>query len=253
MPSMLVAGNWKMHGTLDEALDYAGQLAPKDGVEVAVMPPFTLLHALADPFAARGVALGAQNAYHEQQGAFTGEISPAMLRDAGCRYVILGHSERRYILGEDDETIAKKLAAAWEAGLEPILCIGELLEEREAGRTEEVLARQLSILERFRGGAQPLTVAYEPVWAIGTGRTATPEMAEQAHAFVHGELVRAFGRDARVLYGGSVKPENARALMERPGVDGVLVGGASLSADSFNAIIAAGAEAAAGKTGEAGA
>ncbi len=253
MHKMLVAGNWKMHGTLSDALAYAEALRPREGVEVAVMPPFPLLHALAEPLAAKGVALGAQNAFYEQKGAFTGEVSPAMLVDAGCRFVILGHSERRHILGESDEVIAKKLAAAWEAGLEPVLCIGELLEEREAGKTEEVLTRQLAILAQFRGEMKPLTIAYEPVWAIGTGKTATPETAEAAHAFVHEELARTFGRDVRVLYGGSVKPENALALMERPGVDGVLVGGASLKAESFNAIIAAGAEAAARKQEEVGA
>ena len=248
MQPMLVAGNWKMHGTLDEAVAYAEALAPApEGVEVAVMPPFPLLFALGEALRNKGVALGAQNAFYEQKGAFTGEVSPAMLVDAGCRYVILGHSERRHILGESDALIAKKVAAAWEVGLEPILCIGELLEEREAGKTEEVLARQLAILAEFRGETKPLTIAYEPVWAIGTGKTATPETAEAAHAFVHEELVRVFGRDVRVLYGGSVKPDNAEALMRRPGVDGVLVGGASLAADSFNAIVAAGARARAAK------
>jgi len=247
---ILVAGNWKMHGLLSEALRFVEELGTNpdpEHLEVALMPPFTLLYPLAGALANKGVVLGAQNAYYEPKGAFTGSISPLMLRDAGCRYVIIGHSERRDIIGETNELIAKKLKAVWDAGLEPILCVGEHLDEREAGRTEEVLRTQLGILEAFRGTDRPLTVAYEPVWAIGTGRTATPEIAEQTHAFVHEELQRVFGKDCRVLYGGSVKPENAESLIERPGVDGALVGGASLKASSFTAIIEAAARAIATK------
>lgn len=236
----LVAGNWKMNGLLDEAMQYVSELrenpAPEH-VEVAIMPPFTLLHPMSKPLSDKGVRLGAQSVYFEQKGAFTGSISPMMLRDAGCHYVILGHSERRDIIHEDNALILKKLKAAWSAGLEPILCIGEHLEEREAGRTNDVLRDQLSILEGIEGD-RPLTVAYEPVWAIGTGVTATPEQVVETHAFVHEELQR-LDRDCRVLYGGSVNPSNAEALLSCEGVEGALVGGASLKADSFNQIVEA--------------
>jgi len=175
--------------------------------------------------------------YYEPKGAFTGSISPMMLRDAGCHYVILGHSERRDILGEGNELISSKLDAAWSAGLEPILCIGEHLEERETERTNDVLKEQISILEGMDADAK-LTIAYEPVWAIGTGRTASPEQVTETHAFIHQELTR-LGHDCRVLYGGSVNPGNAEALMSCPGVEGALVGGASLKADSFMQIVKA--------------
>ena len=244
---MLIAGNWKMNGLLEDAHQFVEQLAENpapDHIEVALMPPFTLLHPMAEPLRKKGVVLGAQSVYFEKSGAFTGSISAMMLRDAGCHYVILGHSERRDIIGESNPIILRKLKAAWEAGLEPILCIGEHLEKREAGKTNEVLKDHLSVLAEAPEGA-PLTVAYEPVWAIGTGRTATPEQVTETHAFVHEELAR-LGHDCRVLYGGSVKPENTEALMACPGVDGALVGGASLKAESFNQIIAAAARAAAG-------
>ncbi len=241
----LVAGNWKMNGVLEEARSFVSELgnnpAP-ERVEVALMPPFTLLQALAEPLRQKGVSLGAQNVYYEPKGAFTGSISPMMLRDCGCVYVIIGHSERRDIIGERDEQIRKKMRAAWSAGLEPILCIGEHLEERENGQTNNVLKKQLAILEGGIPEAASLTIAYEPVWAIGTGKTATPEQVEETHAFIHEELQR-LGRDCRVLYGGSVNPGNAAALMKTPGVNGALVGGASLKADSFMAIVAAAAEA----------
>jgi len=242
----LVAGNWKMNGTLQESLDFVRELAASpapESVEVALMPPFTLLHPLADKFKEKDVRLGAQSMYHEIRGAFTGSISPVMLRDAGCHYVILGHSERRDIQHESNELIRKKLGAAWEYGLEPILCIGEHLEEREAGKTNEVLKDQLSVLDGVDASVA-LTVAYEPVWAIGTGRTATPEQVQETHAFVHGELQR-LGHDCRVLYGGSVNPANALDLLSCDGVEGALVGGASLKADSFMEIINAAQQAAA--------
>ncbi|HKJ83758.1 MAG TPA: triose-phosphate isomerase [Mariprofundaceae bacterium] len=241
----LVAGNWKMNGLLEEArqfLDGLGENPSPDHVEVALMPPFTLLHPLYEPLRNKDIRLGAQNVYYEPKGAFTGSVSPMMLRDAGCHYVILGHSERRHIIGETNEMIHAKLKAAWENGLEPILCIGEKLEEREAGRTNEVLKEQLSVLADAPANA-PLTVAYEPVWAIGTGRTATEEQVAETHAFVHEELVR-LGHDCRVLYGGSVNPGNAESLLACPGVEGALVGGASLKAESFTAIIEAAAKAA---------
>ncbi len=236
----LIAGNWKMNGSLQEANDFMdvfGDNPAPDHVEVALMPPFTLLHPMSDRLASMGVVLGAQNVYNEDKGAFTGSICPMMLRDANCHYVILGHSERRSIIGESNAKIRSKMNASWLHGLEPILCIGETLEQREKGITNTVLAEQLSILK----GApkeMPLTVAYEPVWAIGTGVTASAEQVTETHAFVHEELVR-LGHDCRVLYGGSVNPGNAEELMSCPGVEGALVGGASLKADSFMEIVKA--------------
>jgi len=238
----LIAGNWKMNGILAEALEFVAGMeenpAPEH-VEVALMPPYTLLHSLSGPLSDKGVRLGSQNVYYEPKGAFTGSISPMMLRDAGCYYAILGHSERRDILGETNDLILKKLGAALSAGLEPILCIGEHLDEREAGTTNAVLKAQLAILADIEAGAR-LTVAYEPVWAIGTGRTATPEQVTATHTFIHEELSR-LGHDCRVLYGGSVSPDNAGSLMACPGVEGALVGGASLKADSFMQIVRAAA------------
>lgn len=238
----LIAGNWKMNGILVEALEFVAELEENpaaEHVEVALMPPYTLLHSLFNPLRNKGVRLGSQNVYYEPEGAFTGSISPMMLRDAGCHYTILGHSERRDIMGETNDLILKKLGAALDAGLEPILCIGEHLDEREAGTTDEVLKSQLAILADIKAGAL-LTVAYEPVWAIGTGRTATPEQVTATHTFIHKELKR-LGHDCRVLYGGSVNPGNAEALMACPGVEGALVGGASLKADSFIQIVKAAA------------
>jgi len=242
----LVAGNWKMNGILAEAMQFVAELGENpapEHVEMALMPPFTLLHPLREPLSAKGIALGAQNVYFEPKGAFTGSISPLMLRDAGCHYVILGHSERRNIIGETDEVIRSKLQAAWAAGLEPILCIGEHLNEREAGNTNAVLKRQLSILEGTDSGLA-LTIAYEPVWAIGTGRTATVEQVTETHAYIHEELAR-LGRHCRVLYGGSVNAANAESLLACAGVEGALVGGASLKADSFMQIVQAAAKVAA--------
>jgi len=241
----LIAGNWKMNGILEEALNFLGELEANPApeyVEVALMPPYTLLHPLSKPLDEKGVRLGAQNVYYEPRGAFTGSISPIMLRDAGCHYVILGHSERRDIMGETNEVVRHKMDAAWSAGLEPILCIGEHLDERESGSTNDVLKSQLAILAGVDADAA-LTVAYEPVWAIGTGRTASPEQVTETHAFIHQELQR-LGHDCRVLYGGSVNAANAEALMGCPGVEGALVGGASLKADSFMKIVKAAAKAA---------
>lgn len=239
----LIAGNWKMNGLLVEAMDFIAQLrdnpAPEH-IEVALMPPFTLLHPLYESLKQKDIRLGAQNVYFEPKGAFTGSISPLMLRDAGCHYVIIGHSERRNIIGETNEVIRAKLHAAWEGGLEPVLCIGEQLQEREHGKTEKVLATQLAVLQDAPADA-PLTVAYEPVWAIGTGRTATPKQVTDTHAFIHEELQR-LGHDCRVLYGGSVNADNAGDLLACPGVDGALVGGASLKADSFSRIVEIAAE-----------
>jgi triosephosphate isomerase len=242
----LIAANWKMHKTISEARAFASDLLPRlqgaEGVEVAIAPPFTALAALGDALRGSRVALAAQNVHSASQGAFTGEISVAMLVELGCRYVIVGHSERRALFGEGDAFIADKVAALQTAGVRPILCVGETLEQREAGLTLEILRSQLSgSLARADVALAPeLVVAYEPVWAIGTGRTATPEMAQEAHAFVRSWLRHRFGAAAdqiRIQYGGSVKPENAGELLSQPDIDGGLVGGASLDPLAFCAII----------------
>jgi triosephosphate isomerase len=242
----LIAGNWKMHKLLDEARELARAirrgLSPAIRAEVALAPPFTALAAVAAEIAGSPLRLAGQDAFWERQGAFTGAISPAMLKDAGCTYVILGHSERRQFFGDTDVTVNRKVHAALAAGLEVILCIGETLEEREAGRTLEVVQTQLAGgLAGFPEAAWPrLVVAYEPVWAIGTGRTATPDQAQEVHAFIRGLLPGLTGSDAcRILYGGSVTPANAAALLSQPDLDGALVGGASLKAEAFLQIIAA--------------
>jgi triosephosphate isomerase len=235
-----------MHKTVAEAVEFAHALVPKlaglRDVEAAVAPPFTALEALRDALAGTALALAAQNAHFEKSGAFTGEISVAMLAELGVRYVILGHSERRQLFGESDELVAQKVAAVQAAGLRPILCVGELLVERDAGRTFDVLARQLSgsLATADATRAAELVVAYEPVWAIGTGRSATPALAQEAHAFIRARLADRFGANAsriRIQYGGSVKPENAEELLAQPDIDGALVGGASLDPESFSAII----------------
>jgi triosephosphate isomerase len=242
----IVAANWKMHKTRAEAAHFARELAarikPDERVEIVLAPPYPLLPAAAAALGASPVALAAQNVHPEQQGAFTGEVSVAMLADVGCRYTIVGHSERRALFAESDAFIAHKVAALQRGGIAPILCVGETLAEREAGRTNEVLSRQLagSLAELDRGLAARLVLAYEPVWAIGTGRTATPEMAQEAHAFLRSELARILGgvaAEIRIQYGGSVKPDNSAALLAQPDIDGALVGGASLDLESFLAII----------------
>jgi len=237
-----VAGNWKMNTTAQDAVRLARAVAEGAGaleMDLAVCPPFVYLGAVAAALRGSRVALGGQNMYFEPKGAFTGEVSAAMLKDVGCRCVILGHSERRHILGERDDLIRAKVQAAVAAGLDPILCVGETLEERDANRTLAVVERQ--VREGLSGttadAARRVTIAYEPVWAIGTGRNATPEQAQEAHAAVRKLLAALFGKDVaesiRIQYGGSVKPENARAILSQPDVDGALVGGASLKADSF--------------------
>jgi triosephosphate isomerase (TIM) len=245
MRARLVAGNWKMHGSraatrvlLDALLAGLGEL---QGVECAVCVPFPYLAQVAEQLAGSALAWGAQNLSEHAQGAHTGEVSAAMLADFDCRYVIVGHSERRQLYGESDAQVAAKFEAAQAGGLTPILCVGETLAEREAGRTEATVGRQLdAVLARSGGGAFAKAVlAYEPVWAIGTGRTATPEQAQAAHAFARRQLTaadRAAGTGIRILYGGSVKPSNAAALFAMPDVDGGLIGGASLIADDFLAI-----------------
>ncbi len=214
-------------------------------VEVAVCPPFVYLRDVADVLAGTPVGLGGQNMHFEPSGAYTGEISPAMLTDVGCRYVILGHSERREYFHETDALVNQKVRAALQAGLTPIVCVGERLEQRESGQTAEVVEQQvrgsLAGLSSEEGGK--LVIAYEPVWAIGTGRTATPEQAEEVHAQIRQWLASLFGpgvaETIRIQYGGSVKPDNARDLLAQPNIDGALVGGASLKVDSFAAIVQA--------------
>jgi triosephosphate isomerase len=236
--SRLVAGNWKMHGSrafsgaLLDAL-IAG-LGRESTVEAAVCPPFPYLQLASEHLSGTPVALGAQNVSEHAQGAYTGEVSAAMLKDLGCRYVIVGHSERRQLCGEGDAQVAAKFAAAQAAGLTPILCVGETLEQREAARTEEVVARQLeAILKQAEFGNAVL--AYEPVWAIGTGRNATPEQAQAVHEFLRARVFP----ETRILYGGSVKAGNAAAILAMPDVDGGLIGGASLVAKEFIEIVRA--------------
>ncbi len=245
----LLAGNWKMYKTVTEAVEFVRRLKEAlsgvRGVEVAVCPPFTALYAVARELAGGNIALGAQNMYWVEEGAYTGEVSPVMLKEIGCRYVILGHSERRQYFGENDENVNAKVKAALKHGLVPIVCVGERLEEREAGQTEEVIAGQVRRSLAGLSGAElaGLVVAYEPVWAIGTGRTALPEDAQQVNAFIRRLLAEMGGREAarqvRIQYGGSVKPENAAELLGQPDIDGALVGGASLKVDSFAGIVRA--------------
>ena len=243
----LVAGNWKMYKTVPEAAALAAELragVTRGDVDVVLGAPFTALHAVAA--AVRGTAIGvaAQNMSAENEGAFTGEVSPLMLKDAGCTHVILGHSERRQLFGETDEGVAKKTEAAFRHGLAPIACVGETLAERESDRTNEVIERQTERALRGLSADQvaALVIAYEPVWAIGTGRTATPAQAQEVHAFIRGLVIRSHGEPAsravRILYGGSVKPDNIGVLMAEPDIDGALVGGASLVAASFLKIVA---------------
>jgi triosephosphate isomerase len=249
MRNKFVAGNWKMFTTPSSAPALAAAvvkgLAGDERVTVAVAPPFPYLLPVAEALRSSSVALAAQNLYPEKEGAFTGEVSPNMLRDVGCGYVILGHSERRHKLGESDAFINRKVKAALEAGLRVILCIGETLDERQARRTETVLDTQLSGSLAGLAAAQmaKMVVAYEPVWAIGTGVNASPDQAQHAHAFVRRRIGEMFGEEsARALpiqYGGSVKPDNAASLLKQPDVDGALVGGASLKAADFLAIVKA--------------
>ena len=211
--------------------------------EIVICPPFVDIATVVDAAKGTSIKVGGQNLYWEKEGAFTGEVSGTMLLSAGCEYVIIGHSERRQYFGETDDTVNRRLEVALEAGLSVILCVGEVIEEREAGLTEDVLRRQCN--RAFRGigakKAAKMSIAYEPVWAIGTGKTATPELAEEAHLVIRGEAEAMFGKEfsdqLRILYGGSVKPENATALMSQPDIDGALVGGASLKPDSFAKIV----------------
>jgi triosephosphate isomerase len=248
MRQPLVAGNWKMNGSRESIRDLmagikdgAGSVA---GAEIAVCPPFVYLEQVGHLIEGTTVQLGSQNVADQDAGAFTGEISPLMLREMGCVYAIVGHSERRSIYGEDDALVARRFAAARRHGLKPILCVGELLEEREQGITEQVVRRQLDAVIELEG-VEALgegVIAYEPVWAIGTGKTATPAQAQEVHAFIRGHVAersQATADVVRILYGGSVKGSNAAELFAQPDIDGGLIGGASLKADEFLTICGA--------------
>ncbi len=236
-----------MYKTVAEAVNFVvvfkEKTAGQTQVEMVLCPPFTALTAVAEQLTGSDIALGAQDCYWETEGAYTGEIAPGMLKEIGCRYVILGHSERRQYFGETDEKVNKKVRAALAGGLTPIVCVGELLEEREAGRTEEVVGRQVNgaLAGLSAAEAAGLVVAYEPVWAIGTGRTASAGDAQAVNGYIRGILRRLFGDNVaeavRIQYGGSVKPGNAAELMAQPDIDGALVGGASLDAGSFALIV----------------
>jgi len=247
MRTPLIAGNWKMFKTVRESVafvtDLRARVAGITGVDIVVAPTLPALHAVATALEGSSIGVAAQNLHWEREGAFTGEVSAPMVREAGAGWAIIGHSERRTLFGETDDTVNKKVRAALTATLIPIVCSGETLQEREAGRTLDVLDRQIRAgLDGVTGGELAgMVLAYEPVWAIGTGRTATPGQAQQAHEHIRGRLTQWFGRDAsarcRILYGGSVKPDNIAALMANPDVDGGLVGGASLDADGFTKIV----------------
>ncbi|MCB2198528.1 triose-phosphate isomerase [bacterium] len=249
MRTPIVAGNWKMNLGRSQAQELASGLretaGKEKGVEVILCPSYTLLHVVHDAVQGSSVALGAQNLFWEEKGAYTGEVSASMLLDSGCSHVIIGHSERRQYFGETDASVRRRLVSALEAGLIPIVCVGETLEEREEGSTELVIERQISgALERFKPeDAAKIIIAYEPVWAIGTGRTATPVMAQEVHRMIRNWMAKTFGDDVaegvRILYGGSMKPGSAAELMAQPDIDGGLIGGASLKVDDFTAIIQA--------------
>jgi len=249
MRRKIVAGNWKLHGSRQFATDLVSDLVaslPIEGVEVVILPPLPYLGELVEAFEGRAIAFGSQDVSSNEKGAYTGEVSAAMLAEVGARFGLVGHSERRQYHNETSELVARKFAAALHAGLAPVLCVGETLEQREAGQTEQVIAAQLAPVLALVGpaGFQHAVVAYEPVWAIGTGRTASKEQAQQVHAFIRGEVAKLDARIADslpILYGGSVKPDNAGELFAQPDVDGGLVGGASLVAADFLAIATAAA------------
>jgi triosephosphate isomerase (TIM) len=248
MSRPLVIGNWKMHGTQAECVSLARKIGrartkSRSHAELVLAPPYTSIVSVKRAIGKSSIAIAGQDSHWQDSGAFTGEVSPSMLRDAGCDFVILGHSERRHIFHESDETIAQKLAAALQVGLKPILCVGETLSERSKGLTSRVISRQLRIALKgvLKDDIRKIEIAYEPVWAIGTGHNATPEQIRRVHGRIRGLLIakfgKAFGTKVRILYGGSVKPENAGSLAVTPEVNGLLVGGASLKAETFLPIV----------------
>jgi triosephosphate isomerase len=247
MRKPVIAGNWKLFKTVREAADLVTRLIPEvkmnRDVEIIVAPVFTSLTSVNQAIAGSNIMLAGQDCFWEDEGAFTGEVSPKMLLDAGCSHVIIGHSERRQYFGETDLTVNRKIKAALTSGLTVLFCIGETLAERDAGKTFDVLKRQVSggLSGIAEDQMKNIIIAYEPVWAIGTGKTATDEQAQEAHAFIRSLVDELFNRttsdNIRILYGGSVKPENIKGLMTQPDIDGALVGGASLKPESFSAIV----------------
>ncbi len=247
MRKTIIAGNWKMYKTLKNGQELAVALKRElykiENVDIVICPAYTLLAYLADDLEESNIALGAQDVNWQEEGAFTGEVSPLMLKDAGCKYVIIGHSERRQFFAETNQSVNNKLKAALEHSLVPIVCVGENLSEREAGKTFAVLDDHVKngLKDISESEILKVVIAYEPVWAIGTGKTATPDQAQEAHKYIRALLEKMYNKDiaqqVRIQYGGSVKPENITELMQQPDVDGALVGGASLKADSFTAIV----------------
>lgn len=247
MRRRIIAGNWKMYKTVDEAValveELKGMVADAGEVEVVVCPPFTALDAVREALRGSNIELGAQNMHWEEEGAFTGEVSPLMLKNLGCMYVILGHSERRTYFGETDESVNRKVKSAMRSGLLPIVCVGETLQERDAGKTEEVVVRQTkaALAGVKTNGAERIVIAYEPVWAIGTGRSATADEANRVIRIIRQAVAEVFNeriaQEMRIQYGGSVKPQNIADFLGQPEIDGALVGGASLDAAAFAAIV----------------
>ena len=247
MRRVIIAGNWKMYKTIDESIELVNllkrSLVDINEIEIVVCPPFTSLSDVREAIMDTNIKLGAQDCYWEKEGAFTGEVSCTMLKSAGCAYVIIGHSERRQYFGETNETVNKKAKAALKEGLKPIICVGERIEERKAGKTFDVVKDHVtnSLAGLTRDEMQKVVIAYEPVWAIGTGLTATKEQAEEVHKYIRELLKKMYDADlanaVRIQYGGSVKPENIKELILQEDVDGALVGGASLKADSFSQIV----------------
>ncbi len=249
MRKTIIAGNWKMYKTISEAIELANGLKREffnlsaDDIEIVVCPAFTALSEVSEVVIGSTIGVGAQDTYWEMEGAYTGEVSPAMIKDAGCRYVIVGHSERRQFFSETNESVNKKLKAALKHGLTPIVCVGETLAERERQETFKVLEDHVTkgLAQISKEDMAGIVIAYEPVWAIGTGKTAAPAQAQEAHRYIRDLLVKLFDKETaervRIQYGGSVKPENIAELMRQPDVDGGLVGGASLKIDSFSQIV----------------
>jgi len=249
----IIGGNWKMNkGTPSEAIEMLEELISLvkkiDSVDIVIVPPFTVLFSAIQTVKNTNIMVGAQNMYYEEKGAFTGEVSPVFLKELGCKYVILGHSERRDIFNESDDLINKKLKKALKAGLNPIVCIGEHLEERETGRTKDVIENQFKLTFKDLKSEEldRVTIAYEPIWAIGTGKTATPEQAEEIHIFIRELIATIYGKNTaetvRIQYGGSIKPTNAKEIFKKENIDGGLVGGASLQSKSLYEIIKAAEE-----------
>ena len=249
MRKTIIAGNWKMYKTVTQAIDLANELKRQlynldsEVIDIVICPPFTALSEILEVIADSNIQLGAQDAYWENEGAFTGEVSPVMLKDVGAKFVIIGHSERRQYFGETNETINKKIKAALLCNLTPIVCVGETLSEREKGKTFKVLDDHIQngLHKIAEQDIVKIVIAYEPVWAIGTGKTATPHQAQEAQKYIRDLLTKMYNKDIagsiRIQYGGSVKPENITELMRQPDIDGALVGGASLSVESFTTIV----------------